>query len=305
MAISRFNSSSISNSLRKFDTFRDSSLSTLTPTNIVASGGYEETIGGYKYHTFIDTGTVNFTVSSGSGNAEYLIVAGGGGGASGGGGAGGLLTGTVSLSAQTYSIAVGEGARGHFCAQGSVVGASGQNSSAFGFTAIGGGGGAAIGDVGNPTGLGNGRGVNGGSGGGAGAFNSVATFGGTGTSGQGNNGGSQPGTNSPFPAGGGGGAGSVGGNALNNTTPGVGGTGMKVFGRWYAGGGAGGLYGAVPGSRIRGGSGIGGDGNYNNVGFQGGASSGYNGTGSGGAGTWQGGHGGAGGSGIVIVRYTV
>jgi hypothetical protein len=303
MAISRFNSSNVSAGIRKFDSAKDPSV--LTPTNISASGGFIETIGGYRYHTFFDTGSINFTVGSGSGSAEYLIVAGGGGGASGGGGAGGLLTGTVSLSAQTYGIVVGEGGRGHFCANGSVVGANGTNSSAFGFTAIGGGGGAAIGDVGNPTGLGAGRGVNGGSGGGAGAFNSSGTSGGNGTSGQGNNGGSQPGGNSPFPGGGGGGAGSVGGNALNSTTPGVGGSGIKVFGNWYAAGGAGGLYGAIPSPRIRGGSGIGGDGNYNNTGFQGGASSGYNGTGSGGGGTYNGGHGGAGGTGVVIVRYAI
>lgn len=305
MAISRFNSSNVSGGIRKFDSVKDPSLSNVTITNISASGGFIETIGGYRYHTFFDTGSANFTVSSGSGSAEYLVVAGGGGGASGGGGAGGLLTGTISLSAQTYGIVVGEGGRGHFCASGAVVGANGNNSSAFGLTAIGGGGGAAIGDVGNPTGLGNGRGVNGGSGGGAGAYNTSGTSGGTGTSGQGNNGGSQPGGNSPFPGGGGGGAGSVGGNALNSTTPGVGGSGLKVFGSWYAAGGAGGLYGAAPSSRIRGGSGIGGDANYNTVGFQGGTSSGYNGTGSGGGGSYTAGHGGAGGSGVVIVRYAI
>jgi hypothetical protein len=303
MAIARFSSSTIFSKQSRFENLKDSNVP--VPTNISATGGFIETMGGYKYHTFYDTGAASFVVATGSGTAEYLIVAGGGGGASGGGGAGGLLYGTVSLTAQTYSLTIGEGARGHFCANGSVTGVNGGNSTGFGFTAVGGGGGAAIGDVGNPTGLGNGRGVNGGSGGGAGAFNSNGTFGGTGTAGQGNDGGSQPGANSPFPGGGGGGAGSAGGNALNSTTPGVGGTGRKIFGKWYAGGGAGGLYGAIPGTRIRGGSGIGGDGNYNNAGFQGGASSGYNGTGSGGGGTYNGGHGGSGGSGVIIVRYPV
>ena len=55
---------------------------------IDASGGSESTSGIYTIHTFTSSGT--FTVNSGSGDVEFLIIAGGaGGGGSGGGGAGG------------------------------------------------------------------------------------------------------------------------------------------------------------------------------------------------------------------------
>lgn len=68
----------------------------------------------YRVHRFTQTGTSSFTVNStGSSNqVDYLIVAGGGGGGfdfAGGGGAGGLLTGNLSISQQTYTIAVGAG----------------------------------------------------------------------------------------------------------------------------------------------------------------------------------------------------
>lgn len=99
---------------------------------------------------FFTDGT--FTVSEG-GMVEYLIVGGGGGGGGsrsgrrGGGGAGGqAISGNILLSAGTYSIFVGNGGNG-----GPEVtttdpttspGDNGFSSSAFGFTAIGGGGGS-------------------------------------------------------------------------------------------------------------------------------------------------------------------
>ena len=49
--------------------------------SIDASGGTVTTSGGYTIHTFNSSGT--FTVNSGSGNVEYLIIAGAGAGGGG------------------------------------------------------------------------------------------------------------------------------------------------------------------------------------------------------------------------------
>jgi len=83
---------------------------------VAASGGTVTNVGGYRIHTFTGSGT--FAVATG-GSVEYLVVAGGGSGGvggantsggTGGGGAGGVLTGSVTVTAQSYSITVGEGA---------------------------------------------------------------------------------------------------------------------------------------------------------------------------------------------------
>ena len=61
----------------------------LASTTITATGGNSiVTTGGYKYHTFTSSGT--FTVTSGVGGVDFLVVAGGG---SGGGHNGGLYEG--------------------------------------------------------------------------------------------------------------------------------------------------------------------------------------------------------------------
>ena len=104
---------------------------------VQATGGTETTVGGYKYHTFASSGTL--TVSSG-GSVEYCIVAGGGSGGRGnggsGGGAGGMLTGTASLSAQSYTITVGAG--GADRTGSNSIGNNGQNSTfaGSGFTTL-------------------------------------------------------------------------------------------------------------------------------------------------------------------------
>jgi hypothetical protein len=75
-----------------------------------ATGGTITTSGGYNIHTFTSSGT--FSVTAGTIQVEYLIVAGGGGGGSdagGGGGAGGMRTGTQTVTEQDYSITVGGG----------------------------------------------------------------------------------------------------------------------------------------------------------------------------------------------------
>ena len=109
----------------------------------VASGGTEVVAGGYRYHTFTSSGTL--TVTS-PGDLEVLMVAGGGGGGSGnvgldgaggGGGAGGLIQQTVTVTAQAYSIVVGNGGAGGS----NGAGTAGDDTTAFGLTADGGGGG--------------------------------------------------------------------------------------------------------------------------------------------------------------------
>jgi hypothetical protein len=224
---------------------------------------------------------------------EYLLVAGGGagggaGGNGGGGGAGGLLANSTTVSVGTsYTITVGAG--------GSAFAGQGANSSAFSITAIGGGGG------GNNAG----GGGNGGSGGGAArGSNNVPASGGTGTSGQGNPGGSTTGSTSPgYGSAGGGGASAVGqdGQPFRGGTGGAGSassiTGTSVT-RAGGGGGAGGD-GIGPG-----GAGGGGNGGVliefgQPTGIAGTANTGGGGGGSatGGAST------NSGGSGIVILRY--
>jgi len=115
-------------------------------------------------HIFKTTvGTKTFTVTS-AGNVEYLIVAGGGsagGDCGGGGGAGGVLTGSdYFLAADVYTI---------------TVGAGGNNSTAFGQTALAGGNG---GTWGGPA-----IGTSGGSGGGAGGWSTAPGVFGAGTPG--------------------------------------------------------------------------------------------------------------------------
>jgi hypothetical protein len=246
---------------------------------------------------------------------EYLIVAGGGSGGAhnaGGGGAGGLLTGHIAITAQAYTITVGAGG----LAVTNAVGNNGNNSSAFGLTAIGGGrGGSQSGSpVGNPQ--------TGGSGGGGGGTQSGAA----GTAGQGNAGGDGPNAT----GGGGGGAGSPG-TAYANNKAGDGGHGIynTILGTGYfwAGGGGGSIYGGggYPlGSAGDGGLGGGGGGGHRaagtgefGLGGTGGITVGQDGTrgstdsgGNGGSNTGSGGGGsngvstsGSGGSGIVVIRY--
>jgi hypothetical protein len=231
-------------------------------------------------------------------SVNYLVVAGGAGGASGGGGAGGLLSGTATVAVNTsYTITVGAGGTGG-SGGGTPSATNGQQSTAFGLTAVGGGYGALIGNI--QAGGGNG----GGSGGGGGAFSAGTTPGGSGTAGQGNAGGSNGGqTAAPYTSGGGGGASAAGQNAPSSTTAGNGGAGTasSISGSsvTYAGGGGGGVYGAEVGAGT-GGAGGGGNGGA-------GSGSGTAGTanrGGGGGGAGVGGTGGAGGSGVIIVAYS-
>ena len=243
---------------------------------------------------------------------EYLIVAGGGAGGrhhGGGGGAGGLLHGytRASLSAGSYTVVVGAGGARDSGTNGSpnVVSGSGQNSSAFGLTSIGGGGGGQY----------NTDGANGGSGGGPTNW-STSKLGGTGTSGQGYS--AVNGSGAYNTRGGGGGSGGSPTSTNNYNNGGIGRYFGYSFGRslgedgWFAGGGAAGTYGGPCSGNIyarftganvggKGGGGVGGYGCHGNS-VQ--AQDGQANTGGGGGGQpAQNRLAGNGGSGVVIIKY--
>ena len=238
-----------------------------------STGGTITTSGAYRIHSFTTLGNSTLDLQ-GAGTVEYLIIAGGGGGGSdgdvgGGGGAGGLISGSASLSANTYTITVGDGGAGgstaawggsDFSGTGSGTnGTQGSNSVFNSLTAIGGGYGGT-------------REQNGGNGGSGGGGGDNSKPGGSGTAGQGNAGGAGPGMNSQSgqDSGGGGGAGSAAsfnnpGSGLSNSI-----TGTAVT---YAAGGRGIQLNVVPNATSN--------------------------TGNGGPGVRKGG------SGIVIIRYQI
>jgi hypothetical protein len=262
-----------------------------------ASGGNViATDGTYWYHAFRTSGT--FTPQTGI-NADVLVVAGGGGGGGGNndgaGGAGGLLAFTSqSLTATSYTCTIGAGGVG----ASSAHGLTGSDSQFGALTLVkGGGGGGSVG-------------YSGGSGGGNGFDQTGAA--GAGTSGQGFAGG--PGQNSgPDYWGGGGGGSAEAGNTDGN---GHGGDGVSTYSSWglatstgqnisgtvyYAGGGSG--AGQATSTNRPGGDGGGGRG----AGSSGLATAGTVNTGGGGGsgGNSAGNTPGSGGSGLIIVRYTI
>jgi hypothetical protein len=288
----------------------------------------------YRAHVFTSSGT--FTVNSSlTTSAEVLVVAGGGaggGGIGGGGGGGGVIyMPSVNLTPTSYSITVGNG--GVPAVYGATSG-SGQDSSAFGALAKGGGG-SGVHDTGD--------GLSGGSGGGAASNNARLNVGGSasGSSLGGNTGtiyGNLGGnmlvarTGTQTAAAGGGGAGSAAADTNSNTIQtspgnanGKGGDGVlnSILGTAYywGGGGGGGAYfngyagdgglGGGGGGSCSGGSGpTSGGGSALNSGSgaaidANGGAGGTNTGGGGGGGSWQFTSGGAGGSGIVIIRYPI
>jgi hypothetical protein len=189
-----------------------------------ATGGIVYQDATYWYHTFLSSGTL--IPSDSLTNVDYLVVAGGGSGGSheaGGGGAGGLrstveytggggtLESKISLSSGvTYTVAVGAGAAG--TSAGTAAGNDGGSSSISGsglttITSTGGGGGGGGTDRNGHTG-----------GSGGGSHNASGTAGArTASPVQGNNGGGPGGA-----GGGGGGAGAAG------NTNGLGGIGALI-----------------------------------------------------------------------------
>jgi hypothetical protein len=269
----------------------------------IVSGGTLYSDATYLYRTFT-SGTSNLIFTQ-SIPIDYILVAGGGGGGGGnaaGGGAGGLIELTSqTMSAQTYSVVIGNGGAG---GSAPAFGSDGQNSTAFGKTALGGGGGGWDDQNGRPGGSGGGSADNPGMLGGAGNQP------GSPSGGYGNRGGN---VTEPTSSGGGGGGGGAGGagadvystaldpnqhyggigrtstliNAIGSAT----GLGSLFSSNYYFAGGGSGAYknNAQVVSAVAGGGGASDSNGINNTGGGGGGAS---------SGT-----GGTGGSGVLVIRY--
>lgn len=276
------------------------------------------TVGSATVLSFTTVGTCAWTVPAGVAAVDVLIVAGGGGGGGfwgGGGGGGGVLYGTsiATSPGAALSVTVGAGGAGSTSTGSYSVedlasrGSSGGDSSFADAVAKGGGGGGGFGSVFGNVGIG----LAGGSSGG----NGELKYGGTGTAAStpvvpsgyvayGNAGGS---VGAQTVAGSGGGGASAAGGSPASYNGGDGGAGQSfdITGTptYYAGGGGGGSF-ATPGAGGTGGGGSGGNGG------SAGATAGTNGTGGGGGAAGYTASfnpfelGAAGGSGIVIVRFT-
>jgi hypothetical protein len=270
-------------------------------------------------------------------NIDYLVIAGGGGGGpgyqAGGGGAGGMRTsfGTGNVNggltavensltlatATSYTVQVGAaGSAGVGTFPSANRGGTGGDSEINGtgittITSQGGGGGASYNNY-NQGGL-NLQGSPGGSGGGSAPHgNQQTATGGVRVTNpiQGFDGGDSLSYATPYYGAGGGGAGGLGG-VSNGANTGLGGLGLQNditvttagTGPYYAGGGGGGAYYSTGGAPGVGGSGVGGNGGTHSPSINA-AGAGATNTGSGGGGGGGNGQvGGAGGSGIVILRY--
>jgi hypothetical protein len=268
-----------------------------------ATGGIITEDSQYWYHTFGASGTFTPKVTL---TTDILVVAGGASGGNGGGGAGGLLAYSSQSVSTAQTVTVGAGGAAGLS---SGNGVNGNNSQFGSLTAATGGGKGAY----------TGAAAVGGSGGGGASNGAGGTAAGAaGTSGQGSAGGTgaSGGTNSG--GGGGGGATAVGGNGTAGVA-GAGGAGSSAYSSygaatstgqnisgtyWYAGGGGGGAGGTnnpkTPGAGGNGGGGAGG--NTPSGGSP--ATSGTVNTGGGGGGIYDNDPSGAGGSGVVIIRYS-
>jgi hypothetical protein len=276
-----------------------------------ATGGMVTSDANYYYHTFTASGT--FTPKQ-SLSCDVLAIAGGGSGSAAngsgaGGGAGGVqYTSSISFASGTaYTATIGGGGAPCGINNSALPGNQGTNSNLTGGSlsltaAVGGGFGAAIT-----------AGGTGGSGGGSTPTPSgPQTTRGAATTGQGFAGGLGGAWSGNYPAGGGGGAGAQGGDGATNS--GAGGNGTSTYSSWglatgtgqnvsstyyYAGGGGG-------GARNTGSGGAGGyGGGAAGISTTGGndATANTGGGGSGAGGTTGLVASGAGGSGLVIVRY--
>jgi|11_taG_2_1085331.scaffolds.fasta_scaffold02167_11 hypothetical protein len=294
---------------------------------VSASGGTETTSGNFKIHTFTGPGT--FTVSSagapsGSTTVDYLVIAGGAGGASGygggGGGAGGYressgaasgcysrsplgaCVAALPVSVQGYPITVGAGSAGAT----SIQPSSNGSDSTFSTITSAGGGSTGYNSPGQAA-------RSGGSGGGGTA--SSPNLGGNGNTPpvsppQGNPGGTASTTGNHVGSGGGGA--SAAGQAGTNTGPGKGGDGgdgqaTSITGSSVTRAGGGGGSRENSNQSLIGLGGAGGGGNAGikpgSVGQAGSANTGGGGGASGGVDPVPFSDGGAGGSGIVVIRY--
>ena len=306
-----------------------------------ASGGLESTPGnGYKYHTFLSSGSFVVEGSVHPVGMEVLVIGGGGGGGEGtvgqgGGGAGGFrvqggpgVVGPTGSHGPATPLTIPVGSTTITVGEGGGAGQNGENSS-IGSLLVATGGGSGGRTENTPTYSGS----SGGSSGGASNTESSAptngNAGGFSPFPEGNNGGGSAGGVASEGGGGGGGAGANGQPSPGNATAGVGGAGLQMplyaipllhpdasplspYNNYYAGGGGGGTI-RNPTGGANGGQGGGGGGGSCNPAVSGvteTATAGISGLGGGGGG-------GSieplgptalsapGGDGIVIIRYTV
>ena len=271
--------------------------------------------------TFTRVGATTWTVPSGVTSVRALIIGAGGGGGfdiGGGGGAGGFreVASVVTTPGEAATIQVGTGGNGDTSRGTPCVGDNGTPSSlvilSASLSAIGGGGGGgqdgggacATDGISGASGGGGGVGIQWPRVGGVGSYatdNDATTFG---------NSGGRASLGSYYAGGGGGGADGVGGAGSANGAGAIGGTGgagrsSNITGATvaYAGGGAGGFF--QSGTRGFGGVGGGGAGGTGGVGPVAGTDGLGGGGGGGGVQNGVYGQGARGGSGVVIVRYSI
>ena len=311
-----------------------------TPVPFIASGGTTSTPGdGYKYHYFTHPmpGTYplsphpqTFSVDAGSRSIDVLLVSGGGGGgcdAGGGGGAGGVIEMSgYPISVGPYALGIGYGGDRGIGTGGPYSetsrGNPGGNTTGFSETALGGGGGGR-GQGGTDTSATK-NGLAGGSGGGGGG-----SYPGSGTQGSGGGATPQPinfvgstayggtgssGRNLEETGGGGGGASSSYPGSGDGNQDGGAGRAFPKFagivpgdpgpGHFAGGGGAGGWTSSSYNDGAGGAGGGGNGGAYPGKSSPAIGSPGTNNLGGGGGGGNQN-NGGLGGSGIVIIRYSI
>ena len=288
---------------------------------VLPTGGTVTTDGTYRIHTFTSSGT--FTTAFNAG-VELLVVGGGGGGAgtfAGGGGAGGVVhdPSGATMTSGSYTITVGQGGLGGLGWQNinGMRGNTGTDSTAFGLTAKGGGGGGAFDWTYSNANAQQVAQVGGCGGGGAavqgnmtnsarlGAASNQGNFSGATSYGTSGGNGQSAAQLSQYHAGGGGGASQAGVNATSVAGAGGAGVAISISGSsvTYAGGGGGSTQGGTLGA---GGAGGGGAATANSNFAQGGT----NGLGGGGGAAGYNGAsnsrlGGTGGSGVVIIKYNL
>jgi len=288
------------NNLTTGAVYSNSGTLTNTAPLITATGGTIVTTDGFKYHTFTSSGT--FQVTAGSGLVEVFVLGGGGAGggdfsggsfyAGGGGSGGGLYNPAYYVEVSSYTVTVGAGGTPNVLSNG--FGGDGGNSVFGNITALGGGGGSR----GNADSSNSNVGRNGGSGGGGGSSNGVA-----GISTQSITNGVAYGNNGAIGQGIGGGGGGLGSQPVPGGFGGIGKYILNQANRIGGGGGAGSF--SNLGNNAFDGGGKGGYWNGSNDSNSGGTAGTAN-TGGGGGGLgYPTGLGGAGGSGIVIVKYKV
>ena len=225
---------------------------------VSTSGDYVTTSGGFKYHYFNQSGTFVNNGGSQLVEV-YVVGAGGGGGGggansgSGGGGGGGVVYGKITLQSGSFTVNVGTaGSGGAAVAAGGNGGTSSVTINSTTFQATGGSGGAGgLSGAGGSGGTGT---INGGT-----SFTNPdgtsPVYGTGGAGGTGGEGANVPTKGANGTNGGAGGGGGSANNYANPTTEMDGGNGSSTY---YTGGGGGGGYdgdGSVQGPNNRGGTG--------------------------------------------------